>query len=37
MAKRGTSGMAVSMDMLGSVQFPDWKVCVFGVVPLVTG
>jgi hypothetical protein len=28
-------GHAVSMAMLGSVQLPDWKVWVLGVVPLV--
>jgi len=27
-AKRGTSGMPVSIDIDGRVQEPDWKVCV---------
>ena len=29
--------MAVSMAILGSVQLPDWKVWVLGVVPVVVG
>jgi hypothetical protein len=33
-AKRGTSGIATSMAMLGRVQLPDWKVWVLGVVPV---
>ena len=36
-ANRGTSGMATSMAMEGSVQFPDWKLWVLGVVPVVVG
>ena len=37
MAKRGTSGIAVSIAMLGRVQLPDWKVWVLGVMPVVVG
>jgi len=29
--------MATSTAMLGKVQLPDWKVWVFGVVPVVVG
>ncbi len=29
--------MATSMAMEGRVQFPDWKVWVLGVVPVVVG
>ena len=36
-AKRGTSGIAVSIDSDGSVQLPERNSCVQGPEPLVTG
>ncbi len=36
-AKRGTSGMPISTDMLGSVQLPEVKVWVYGPAPVVAG
>ena len=37
MAKRGTSGIAVSIERVGSVLLPERNSCVQGSVPLVVG